>query len=125
MTDPRTRYPRPTLDGGDQPHPGSTVAMPDRPDHGEESYRGAGRLTGRKAIITGGDSGIGRAVPIWTPLIPTTMPKEKVEKFGGDTPLGRAGQPAEVAPAYVYFASDDATYTTGEVLGITGGKPVS
>src|SRR5690242_18153270 len=63
--------------------------------------------------------------PIWTPLIPTTMPAEKVEKFGGDTPLGRAGQPAEVAPAYVYFASDDATYTTGEVLGITGGKPVS
>jgi len=63
--------------------------------------------------------------PIWTPLIPSTMTDEKVAKFGGDTPLGRAGQPAEVAPAYVYFASDDATYTTGEVLGITGGKPVS
>ena len=291
MIDPRSRYPQPKLEGGDQSYPGSTDAMPDRPDHGEESYRGAGRLTGRKAIITGGDSGIGRAVaiayaregadvllsylpeeetdaqetvalvekagrtavtvpgdirdeshcaaiveravaelggvdilvnnaayqmakpggiaeitteqfdrvmktnlyamfwlcraavphmragasiintasiqaylsssqlldyattkggivaftkalaedlaeqgirvnavapgPIWTPLIPTTMPEEKVEKFGGDTPLGRAGQPAEVAPAYVYFASDDATYTTGEVLGITGGKPVS
>jgi NAD(P)-dependent dehydrogenase (short-subunit alcohol dehydrogenase family) len=291
MIDPRSRYPQPELEGGDQEHPGSTDAMPDRPDHGEESYRGAGRLTGRKAIITGGDSGIGRAVaiayaregadvllsylpeeekdaqetvayvekagrravtvpgdirdeahcaaivdravaelggvdilvnnaayqmakpggiaeitteqfdrvmktnlyamfwlcraavprmrpgasiintasiqaylsssqlldyatskggivaftkalaedlaeqgirvnavapgPIWTPLIPTTMPDQKVEKFGGDTPLGRAGQPAEVAPAYVYFASDDATYTTGEVLGITGGKPVS
>src|SRR5689334_19587002 len=289
--DPRNRYPKPALDGGDQQPPGSTAAMPDRPDHGEESYRGAGRLTGRKAIITGGDSGIGRAVaiayaregadvllsylpeeeqdaqdtvawvekagrkavtmpgdirdeahcvaiveramselggvdilvnnaayqmaqpggiteitteqfdrvmktnlyamfwlcraavprmragasiintasiqayqsssqlldyatskggivaftkalaedlaeqgirvnavapgPIWTPLLPTTMPDQKVEKFGGDTPLGRAGQPAEVAPAYVYFASDDATYTTGEVLGITGGKPVS
>jgi NAD(P)-dependent dehydrogenase (short-subunit alcohol dehydrogenase family) len=63
--------------------------------------------------------------PIWTPLIPSTMPEEKVKSFGGDTPLGRAGQPAEVAPAYVYFASDDATYTTGEVLGVTGGKPVS
>ena len=291
MIDPRSRYPKPSLDGGDQKPPGSTEAMPDRPDHGEESYRGTGRLTGRKAIITGGDSGIGRAVaiayaregadvllsylpeeerdaqetvaliekagqkavtvpgdirdealcmsiveravaelggvdilvnnaayqmmvpggiteitteqfdrvmktnlyamfwlcraavprmrpgssiintasiqaylsssqlldyattkggivaftkalaedlaeqgirvnavapgPIWTPLIPTTMPEQKVEKFGGDTPLGRAGQPAEVAPAYVYFASDDATYTTGEVLGITGGKPVS
>jgi len=291
MIDPRSRYPQPKLEGGDQSYPGSTDAMPDRPDHGEESYRGAGRLTGRKAIITGGDSGIGRAVaiayaregadvllsylpeeetdaqetvalvekagrtavtvpgdirdeshcaaiveravaelggvdilvnnaayqmakpggiaeitteqfdrvmktnlyamfwlcraavphmrpgasiintasiqaylsssqlldyattkggivaftkalaedlaergirvnavapgPIWTPLIPTTMPEQKVEKFGGDTPLGRAGQPAEVAPAYVYFASDDATYTTGEVLGITGGKPVS
>jgi hypothetical protein len=289
--DPRSRYPGPALDGGDQEPPGSTQAMPDRPDHGEESYRGSGRLTGRKAIITGGDSGIGRAVaiayaregadvlisylpdeesdardtaaqvekagrtavtvagdirdeahcatvvdraladlggvdilvnnaayqmmqpggitaitteqfdrvmktnlyamfwlcraavphmppgssiintasiqaylsssalldyattkggivaftkalaedlakkgirvnavapgPIWTPLIPTTMTEEKVAKFGADTPLGRAGQPAEVAPAYVYFASDDASYTTGEVLGVTGGKPVS
>jgi len=63
--------------------------------------------------------------PIWTPLIPGTMPEGKVEGFGQQTPMGRAGQPAEVAPAYVYFASDDATYTTGEVLGITGGKPVS
>ena len=265
--------------------------MPDRPDHGEESYRGSGRLTGRKAIITGGDSGIGRAVaiafaregadvlisylaeeeedaadtaaliekagqkavrvpgdirdeahckaiveravsefggvdilvnnaayqmaqpggiaditteqfdrvmktnlyamfwisraavphmgpgatiintasiqayqsssalldyattkggivaftkalaedlaeqgirvnavapgPIWTPLIPATMVEEKVKKFGSDTPLGRPGQPAELAPAYVYFASPESSYTTGEVLGITGGKPVS
>jgi NAD(P)-dependent dehydrogenase (short-subunit alcohol dehydrogenase family) len=63
--------------------------------------------------------------PIWTPLIPATMPDEKVEKFGGDTPLGRAGQPAELAAAYVYFASPESSYTTGEVLGITGGKPVS
>jgi NAD(P)-dependent dehydrogenase (short-subunit alcohol dehydrogenase family) len=291
MIDPRSRYPKPSLDGGDQQPPGSTEAMPDRPDHGEESYRGSGRLTGRKAIITGGDSGIGRAVaiayaregadvlisylpdeeedardtaaliekagqkavtmpgdirdeahcdaivaravadlggvdilvnnaayqmmvpggiteitteqfdrvmktnlyamfwlsraavphmppgssiintasiqayqsssalldyattkggivaftkalaedladkgirvnavapgPIWTPLIPSTMTSSKVESFGSDTPLGRAGQPAELAPAYVYFASDDASYTTGEVLGITGGKPVS
>jgi NAD(P)-dependent dehydrogenase (short-subunit alcohol dehydrogenase family) len=53
------------------------------------------------------------------------MTSEKVESFGSDTPLARAGQPAEVAPAYVYFASDDASYTTGEVLGVTGGKPVS
>ncbi|GIF18856.1 NAD(P)-dependent dehydrogenase (short-subunit alcohol dehydrogenase family) [Actinoplanes tereljensis] len=291
MTDPRSRYPGPALDGGDQQPPGLTSAMPDRPDHGEESYRGSGRLTGRVALITGGDSGIGRAVaiayaregadvlishlaeeeadardtaayvekagrkavtvagdirdeqhcadlieravrdlgrldilvnnaayqmqqpggiaditteqfdrvlktnlyamfwlcraalphlrpgsaiintasiqayqssfalldyattkggivsftkalaeelagkgvrvnavapgPIWTPLIPSTMTDEKVEKFGADTPLGRAGQPAELAPAYVYFASDDSSYTTGEVLGITGGKPVS
>jgi NAD(P)-dependent dehydrogenase (short-subunit alcohol dehydrogenase family) len=63
--------------------------------------------------------------PIWTPLIPSTMPSEKVKSFGGDTPLGRAGQPAEVAPAYVYFASQESSYTTGEVLGVTGGKPVS
>jgi NAD(P)-dependent dehydrogenase (short-subunit alcohol dehydrogenase family) len=63
--------------------------------------------------------------PIWTPLIPSTMPKEKVESFGEDTPLGRKGQPRELAPAYVYFASDDSSYTTGEVLGVTGGMPVS
>jgi NAD(P)-dependent dehydrogenase (short-subunit alcohol dehydrogenase family) len=63
--------------------------------------------------------------PIWTPLIPATMPAEKVKSFGSDTPLGRAGQPAEVAPAYVYFASQESSYTTGEVLGVTGGKPVS
>lgn len=288
---PVDRFPKPGLDGGDQQPPGLTSAMPDRPDHGEESYRGSGRLTGRKAVITGGDSGIGRAVaiafaregadvlisylpeeesdavdtaqwiekagrkavrvpgdirdeahcrtiidrartglggidilvnnaayqmaqpggiteitdeqfdrvmktnlyamfwlcraavphlpagsvvintasvqayqsssalldyattkggivaftkalaedlaehgirvnavapgPIWTPLIPATMPEKKVKSFGGDTPLGRAGQPAELAAAYVYFASHDSSYTTGEVLGITGGKPVS
>ncbi len=289
--DPRKQYPAPELKGGDQEYPGSTFAMPDRPDHGEDSYRGSGRLTGKRAIITGGDSGIGRAVaiafsregadvlisylpeeeddardtvqlvekagrmavtapgdirdeafcqtivdravadlggieilvnnaafqmaqpggitditteqfdrvmktnlyamfwlcraavphmrpgatiintasiqaylsssalldyattkggivaftkalaedlaeqgirvnavapgPIWTPLIPTTMPPEKVKSFGADTPLGRPGQPAEVAPAYVYFASQESSYTTGEVLGVTGGKPVS
>jgi NAD(P)-dependent dehydrogenase (short-subunit alcohol dehydrogenase family) len=289
--DPRTQYPAPELRGGDQEYPGSTAAMPDRPDHGEETYRGCGRLVGKRAIITGGDSGIGRAVaiafaregadvlisylpeeeddaaetvqlvekagrmavtapgdirdeahcqtivdrtvadlggieilvnnaafqtaqpggiaditteqfdrvmktnlyamfwlcraavphmrpgatiintasiqaylsssalldyattkggivaftkalaedlaeqgirvnavapgPIWTPLIPTTMPPEKVKSFGADTPLGRPGQPAEVAPAYVYFASQESSYTTGEVLGVTGGKPVS
>ena len=276
---------------GQIPHPGTTAQMDDQPDHGEDSYRGSGRLTGKRAIITGGDSGIGRAVaiafaregadvliaylpeeeedarttaqlvekagrkavtvpgdirdaahcqalvdravsdlggldilvnnaayqmaqpggitditdeqfdrvmrtnlyamfwlcraavphlrpgatiintasvqayqssaplldyattkggivaftkalaeelaekqirvnavapgPIWTPLIPSTMPKGKVESFGEDTPLGRKGQPRELAPAYVYFASDESSYTTGEVLGVTGGKPVS
>ncbi|GAB2596076.1 oxidoreductase [Paractinoplanes abujensis] len=289
--DPRNLYPESPLDGGEQQPPGSTEAMPDRPDHGEESYKGSGRLAGRKAIITGGDSGIGRAVaiafaregadvlisylpeeeedaadtaqliekagqkavrvpgdirdeehcktiveravaelggvdilvnnaayqmaqpggitditteqfdrvmktnlyamfwltraavphlgpgatiintasiqayqssahlldyattkggivaftkalaedladkgvrvnavapgPIWTPLIPATMHPEKVQSFGSDTPLGRPGQPAELAPAYVYFASPESSYTNGEVLGVTGGKPVS
>ncbi|HXG86614.1 MAG TPA: SDR family oxidoreductase [Pyrinomonadaceae bacterium] len=63
--------------------------------------------------------------PIWTPLIPSTMPPEKVKTFGQDTPMKRAGQPAELAPAYVFLASDDSSYISGEVIGVTGGKPLS
>jgi NAD(P)-dependent dehydrogenase (short-subunit alcohol dehydrogenase family) len=60
--------------------------------------------------------------PIWTPLIPATMPEEKVKEFGADTPLGRAGQPAELAPAYVFFASQESSYITGDRIGVTGGN---
>lgn len=62
--------------------------------------------------------------PIWTPLIPSTMPEEKVESFGTDTPLGRPGQPAELAPVYVLLASDEASYITGARFAVTGGRPV-
>ncbi|MFC4553725.1 SDR family oxidoreductase [Georgenia faecalis] len=62
--------------------------------------------------------------PIWTPLIPATMPPEKVESFGEQTPLGRVGQPIEVATAFVYLGSDEASYVSGTVLGVTGGQPV-
>ena len=62
--------------------------------------------------------------PVWTPLIPATMPEEKVEGFGADTPLGRPAQPAELAPAYVFFASQESSYVTGERLGVAGGKPM-
>jgi NAD(P)-dependent dehydrogenase (short-subunit alcohol dehydrogenase family) len=62
--------------------------------------------------------------PIWTPLIPATMPDEQVESFGDDTPLGRAGQPVEVAPAFVMLASDEASYMSGSVIAVTGGKPI-
>ncbi|MDX6238947.1 MAG: hypothetical protein QOG10_3762 [Kribbellaceae bacterium] len=61
--------------------------------------------------------------PIWTALVPATMPPDEVKQFGADTPLGRPGQPAELAPAYVFLASGDSSYITGERIGITGGKP--
>ncbi|MBO1753048.1 SDR family oxidoreductase [Actinotalea sp. BY-33] len=60
--------------------------------------------------------------PIWTPLIPATMTGDKVEGFGDDTPEGRPGQPAELAPAFVFFASQESSYTTGQRLGVAGGK---
>ena len=62
--------------------------------------------------------------PIWTPLIPSTMEEESVETFGKNTPLGRAGQPAELAPAYVLLASDDGSYMTGALVPVTGGRPM-
>jgi NAD(P)-dependent dehydrogenase (short-subunit alcohol dehydrogenase family) len=288
MQNPAEQNPKPPFDTPMQPEPGLAKNMDPRPDHGEESYRGTGRLKGRKALVTGGDSGIGRAVaiafaregadvainylpeeqpdaeqtmkvlaatgqkivalpgdlsdesfcrklieqtaselggldilaniagkqitqqniadlsteqleqtftvnvyamfwlckyalphlsegasiintssiqayqpspglldyaptkaaikafteafakqvaekgirvnavapgPIWTPLQPSQgQPPEKLEKFGADTPLGRPGQPVEVAPAYVFFASQESSYITGELLGVTGGN---
>jgi NAD(P)-dependent dehydrogenase (short-subunit alcohol dehydrogenase family) len=62
--------------------------------------------------------------PIWTPLIPSTMPPDAVASFGDDTPFGRPGQPAEVAPAYVFLASEEASYVSGANIGVTGGKPI-
>ena len=62
--------------------------------------------------------------PIWTPLIPSTMPPEDVERFGQDVPLGRPGQPAEVAPVYVMLASDEASYVSGARVAVTGGTPI-
>lgn len=291
MQDPTQQYPRPPFDRQPQPAPGLASEMSPRPDHGEKSYVGHGRLKGRKALITGGDSGIGRAVaiafaregaslvlnylpqeeadaneviellksegatvhakpgdlrdeafckrlveeantaldgldlivnvagkqsyqqdirdisseqfdatfktnvyamfwickraldflpkgasiintasiqsydpsailadyaptkaaivaftkalaqqvgkdgirvnavapgPIWTPLQPSGgQPQEKVQKFGANTPLGRPGQPVEVAPAYVLLASQESSFVTGEVYGVTGGHSAS
>jgi len=62
--------------------------------------------------------------PIWTPLIPSTMPPEQVAEFGKNTPLGRPGQPKELAPVYVLLASDEASYISGAVIPVTGGKPI-
>lgn len=63
--------------------------------------------------------------PIWTPLIPSSFDEKKVDKFGEDSPMGRPGQPEEIAPAYVYLASDDSSYMTGQVLHPNGGEIVN
>lgn len=287
MQDPVEQYPKPPFPEQDQEVPGTEAQMTPKADHGETSYKGSGKLTGRKAIITGGDSGIGRAVaiayaregadvlisylnehedaketarlveeagrkavvvagdiqdedhckalvkqavkelggldilvnnaayqqtyesiqeitsedldrtfrtniyamfylckaaeehlkpgstiinttsvqaynpspnllayaptkgaiqnftsalgqlwaekgirvncvapgPIWTPLIPSTMPEEEVKTFGQDVPLKRAGQPAELAPVYVLLASQDSSYMTCSTIQVTGGTP--
>jgi NAD(P)-dependent dehydrogenase (short-subunit alcohol dehydrogenase family) len=289
LQDPTTQYPQPEQPAQALDHPGLESDMRPRPDYGEETYRGAGRLTGRRAIVTGGDSGIGRAValafaregadvliahlesegqdaeetvravedagrraiampgdvraeshcralveravdafggldllvnnaayqmartsiadltpdelertfqtnilamfhtcraalehmepgsaiintasvqaykpdpmlldyaatkaaivnfttalaqetiergirvnavapgPVWTPLIPATMPEEKVTSFGEESPTGRAAQPAELAPAYVFLASQESSYVNGETIRVTGGVPL-
>lgn len=62
--------------------------------------------------------------PIWTPLIVATMPEDEVKDFGGQTPMGRPGQPVEVAPVYVMLASDESSYISGSRIGVTGGKPI-
>jgi NAD(P)-dependent dehydrogenase (short-subunit alcohol dehydrogenase family) len=288
--DPTEQHPQPDTEGEQTGHPGLTSDLREQPDHGEESYRGSDRLMDKKAVVTGGDSGIGRAValafaregadvlvvhlpaeeedarvtarlvedagrravtvaadlteeascqrvvdravaefgrvdvlvnnaayqmaqpggieditteqldrvlktnlyamfwlckmalphmrpgasiintssiqasspspelldyattkagivnftqglgtmlaergirvnsvapgPIWTPLIPATMPPSKVGSFGEQTPMGRVGQPAEVAPAFVFLASQESSYVTGSVLAVTGGQPL-
>ncbi len=222
--DPKDRGPKPPYPSQQQGPPGLESDMDALPDYGEESYKGSGKLTGKPAVITGGDSGIGRAValafaregadvlisylseesdakktarlveaagrkcvtmpgdvseeaqqvgdqhvvdpgrlpepataalcddqggdpelhgracpdarqaghprelrrpgPIWTPLIPATMPKEKVKEFGKNVALGRPGQPAELAPAYVLLASNDSSYMAGATVAVTGGKPL-
>src|SRR5438552_2589869 len=165
---------KPPLPAQQQPMPGRTSAMRPTPDHGEHSYRGSGKLTGKKAVITGADSGIGRAVaiafaregadipnptllayattkgaiqnftaglaqllaekgiranavapgPIWTPLIPSTMPEESVKNFGKNVPMKRPGQPAELATTYVMLADPLSSYVSGATIAVTGGKPI-
>jgi len=63
--------------------------------------------------------------PVWTPLIQQSFSPDKVKKFGEDSPFKRPAQPAEVAPAYVFLASEDGRYVSGEILGVTGGKPLA
>ncbi|MFE6796840.1 SDR family oxidoreductase [Paenibacillus chitinolyticus] len=63
--------------------------------------------------------------PIWTPLIPSTFAEDKVAAFGSDTPMKRAGQPEELAPSYVFLASDDSSYMSGQILHVNGGTVVN
>ncbi len=80
----------------------------------------AGQLTPKGIRVNGVAPG-----PIWTPLQPSHgQPQEKLTKFGEDTLLGRPGQPAELASVYVFLASDEASYVSGEIIGVTGGKPL-
>lgn len=75
----------------------------------------------RKGILVNGVA----PGPIWTPLIPSTFPAEHVAKFGGDVPLGRPGQPEEVAPCFVFLASKDSDYMTGQILHPNGGEVIN
>ncbi|AQS92166.1 NAD(P)-dependent oxidoreductase [Gluconobacter albidus] len=81
---------------------------------------GLAQLLGEKGIR----SNVVAPGPIWTPLIPATMEVEHVERFGADTPMKRPGQPAELAGAYVFLASDEASYVSGATIAVTGGTPV-
>jgi NAD(P)-dependent dehydrogenase (short-subunit alcohol dehydrogenase family) len=62
--------------------------------------------------------------PVWTPIIPASMPGDTVSQFGGTSPMGRPAQPAELAPAFVFLASQEASFVNGETLGVTGGQPL-
>ncbi|MGW5399903.1 SDR family oxidoreductase [Streptomyces sp. NPDC003952] len=198
VPDPVTRHPRPPFPEQEQDHPGSTEEMPPRPDHGEDSYQGHDVLLDQVVLVTGGDSGIGRAVCLafareGADIAFTHLPEEadeaaetarlvgdagrravpvlcdirdearcealitteqfdrvmKTNLYGmfwlsraalahiprggsiintasvqGYQPLGRAAQPAEMAPAYVFLASPQASYITGEIVNATGGTPL-
>ena len=62
--------------------------------------------------------------PFWTPLQPSSVPNEKIEEFGAEVPYGRPGQPAEIASTYVYLASQESSYTSGETIVVSGGEPL-
>jgi NAD(P)-dependent dehydrogenase (short-subunit alcohol dehydrogenase family) len=102
----------------DQPSPG---LLPYATTKGtiRDFIAGLGQMLAERGIRVNGVA----PGPIWTPLIPSTMPEEKVKSFGQDTPIGRAGQPKELAPAYVFLASDEASYVIGATIPVTGGRP--
>lgn len=130
-------YPKSPYREQEQIPPGPSASVQPVPDHGEHSYRGNGRLKGKRALITGGDGGIGRAVAIAYArggadiLISyleevrnaKDVPPDRVTKFGENTPMTRAGQPVELATAYVMLADPLSSYVSGPTIAVTGGRP--
>jgi len=147
------QQPKPPFPPQHQEKPGIESKLQPRPEFEAPLYRGSGKLQGKVALITGGDSHLldysatkgaihaftkslaqnlvekGIRVncvshgSVWTPLNPSDKPPDKVATFGQDTPMKRPAQPEEIAPAYVFFASEaDSSYITGEVLTLLGGE---
>jgi NAD(P)-dependent dehydrogenase (short-subunit alcohol dehydrogenase family) len=102
----------------DQPSPG---LLPYATTKGtiRDFVAGLGQMLAERGIRVNGVA----PGPVWTPLIPSTMPEEKVKTFGQNTPIGRAAQPKELAPAYVFLASDEASYVIGATIPVNGGRP--
>jgi NAD(P)-dependent dehydrogenase (short-subunit alcohol dehydrogenase family) len=105
--DPREIYEKPPYSARQQPPPGKVSFT---------------RSLASLAIKQGVRVNAVAPGPVWTPLIPSTLPKEKIKEFGAQTVFGRAAQPAEIAPIFVFLDSDQASYVAGEVYGATGGQ---